>query len=140
MHQLSNELIVLAARLVREVRRSNTTIPAASMRLLSLLDELGPSTVSVLAQADRSSQPSMTGLVGGLVDKGWLRRDPHPSDARANLVSMTPLGEQTLAELRQHNAAGMAERIARTGHSPDDLALAVQVLADLLAAETPTTV
>ena len=45
MHRLSNELVVLAARLVRDVRRRNVDLPAASTRLMSLLDELGPSTV-----------------------------------------------------------------------------------------------
>ena len=49
-HRLSNELVVLAARLVRDVRRRNVDLPAASTRLMSLLDELGPITVGPLAE------------------------------------------------------------------------------------------
>jgi DNA-binding MarR family transcriptional regulator len=124
MHRLSNELVVLVARLVRDVRRRNVDLPAASTRLMSLIDELGPSTVGRLAEHDRCSQPTMTGLVKGLVERGWADRRPHPDDSRANLVSLTPLGRKTLATLRQHNADLVA-----------DLENAVALLRDLV----PTT-
>jgi DNA-binding MarR family transcriptional regulator len=132
MHRLSNELVVLVARLVRDVRRRNVDLPAASTRLMSLLDELGPSTVGALATADRCSQPTMTGLVNGLVDRGWAERSPHPDDSRANLVTLTALGRTTLATLRRHNADLIAERIAASGRSVDDLETAVALLRDLV--------
>ena len=132
MHRLSNELVVLVARLVRDVRRRNVDLPAASTRLMSLLDELGPSTVGRLADHDRCSQPTMTGLVNGLVDRGWAERSPHPDDSRANLVTLTPLGRTTLARLRRHNADLIAERIAASGRSADDLETAVALLRDLV--------
>jgi DNA-binding MarR family transcriptional regulator len=133
VRQLSNDLVVLSARLVREVRRNSVDVPAASTRLMSLLDELGPSTVGALAQADRCSQPTMTGLVNGLVERGWGQRDPHPDDARACLVSMTPAGRQQLTAYRRRNAALVAERIEASGRSPEELATAVAVLSDLLS-------
>ena len=129
---LSNDLVVLSARLVREVRRHNGELPAATTRLLSLLDELGPSTVGALAAADRCSQPTMTGIVNGLVDKGWVQRQPHPDDARASLVSMTDEGHDQLRAVRRRNAALVAERTQAAGRSPEDLATAVAVLSDLL--------
>jgi len=132
MHRLSNELVVLVARLVRDVRRHNVDVPAASTRLMSLLDELGPSTVGRLADHDRCSQPTMTGLVSGLVDRGWAERSPHPDDSRANLVTLTALGRTTLATLRRHNADLIAERIAASGRSVDDLETAVALLRDLV--------
>jgi DNA-binding MarR family transcriptional regulator len=137
--ELSNDLVVLSARLVREVRRHNSAIPAASTRLLSLLDELGPSTVSVLAQADRCSQPTMTGLVNGLAAKGWVERVPHPADARSSLVRVTDDGHRTLTELRGRNAALVAERLARAGHTESELATAVAVLTDALSTAGPDT-
>lgn len=132
VRRLSNDLLVLSARLVRDVRRHNSDHPAASTRLMSLLDELGPSTVGALAHHDRCSQPTMSGLVNGLVDRGWLERRPHPDDARAQLVVMTDAGLATLTEVRRRNAALVAERIAAAGRSPDDLATAVAVLTELL--------
>ncbi len=133
VRQLSNDLVVLSARLVREIRRNSDDVPAASTRLMSLLDELGPSTVSALAQADRCSQPTMTGLVNGLAVKGWVQRDPHPDDARASLVSMTPEGHGKLAAVRRRNAALVATRIEASGRSAEELATAVAVLSDLLS-------
>ena len=135
VQELSNDLVVLVARLVREVRRNNTEVPAASTRLMSLLDELGPSTVGALAQADRCSQPTMTGLVNGLAEKGWVQRTPHPDDARSSLVTMTAEGETVLASVRRTNAALVAGRIERSGRSPADLATAVAVLSDLLSVD-----
>src|SRR4051794_9489901 len=105
LHELSNDLVVLSARLVREIRRNTADLPAATTRTLSLLDELGPSTVGGLAQADRCSQPTMTGIVNGLVDKGWVQRQPHPDDARSSLISMTRDGRQKLTAVRRRNAA-----------------------------------
>ena len=134
-HRLSNELVVLAARLVRDVRRRNVDLPAASTRLMSLLDELGPSTVGRLAEHDRCSQPTMTGLVKGMVERGWAERSPHPDDSRAHLVALTPAGRSTLATLRRHNADLVAERIAASVRSVDDLRTAVALLRDLV----PTT-
>ncbi len=135
VQELSNDLVVLVARLVREVRRNNTDVPAASTRLMSLLDELGPSTVGALAQADRCSQPTMTGLVNGLAEKGWVRRTPHPDDARSSLVTMTDEGSRVLSSVRRTNAALVAGRIERSGRSPADLATAVAVLSDLLSVD-----
>lgn len=133
LHQLSNELVVLSARLVREVRRHTPDLPAASTRLLSLLDELGPSTIGDLAKADRCSQPTMSGLVKGIDAKGWVRRSAHPQDARSSLVELTERGRAVLGDLRRRNADVVEQRAAATDLSPDDLSGAVALLSRLLA-------
>lgn len=132
LHDLSNELVVLSARLVREVRRNIADVPAASTRLLSLLDELGPSGVGALAEADRCSQPTMSGLVKGLVEKGWISRAPHPDDARASVVDLTEAGRGVLTDLRRRNADLVARRLTEAGASRDDLATAVSLLHDVI--------
>ncbi len=133
VEELSNDLVVLSARLVREVRRHSRDTAPAALRVMSLVDELGPSTVSALAEADRCSQPTMTGLVNGLADKGWLERRPHPDDARSSLVSMTRQGRAALDDVRRRNAGLVAERIAASGRTSSELATAVAVLSDVLA-------
>lgn len=128
---LGGQLVVLSARLIREVRRANAEHPT-HLRVLSMLDEYGPSTVSALAQADGCTQPSMTGLVNALVERAWVTREPHPDDARSSLITMTPEGHDALQRFREHNGAVLAERIARSGRSAEDVATAVAVLTDLL--------
>lgn len=126
----SSELVVQAARLVRAVRRR--VEQPAGIRILALLDELGPLGVTAIAEADRSSQPTASGTVRVLMEEGWVSKDPDPHDARRSVVALTPSGRQRLAEARRDNGAAVAERLARTGHSADDVALAVAVLRDVM--------
>jgi DNA-binding MarR family transcriptional regulator len=131
LEEQSSELVVYAARLVRAVRRR--VGQPAGIRILSLLDELGPQGVTALAEVDRSSQPTVSGAVRQLVDQGLVAKDLDPADARRALVSLTPAGRRRLAEARRDNGAAVAERLARTGHTADEVAAAVAVLRDLMA-------
>jgi DNA-binding MarR family transcriptional regulator len=130
LEQQSSELVVQAARLVRAVRRR--VGQPAGIRILSLLDELGPLGVTALAEADRSSQPTISGAVRQLVDKGWVAKEPDLSDARRSVVQLTTQGRSRLAEARRNNGVAVAERLARTGHTADDVAHAVAVLRDVM--------
>jgi DNA-binding MarR family transcriptional regulator len=134
LDRLSAELVVYAGRLVRAVsRRATRDVPAAALRLLSQVDELGPSTIGHLAEADRCSQPTMSNAVQSLVDKGWARKLPNPADARSSLVELTGEGRAVLAAARRRHAAVVAERLrADPHHDEQDLATAVAVLKGLL--------
>lgn len=134
---LSSELTVLAARLVRLIRRSHAS--SAGVRVLSILDELGPQSVTALAQADRCSQPTMTGQVRQLAEQGWVARKPNPTDARSSLITLTAAGRGELARVRGLSAALVAQRLAHHPHlSPDDLATAVAVLQAVVEPTSPT--
>ena len=78
LQELSSDLVVYAARLVRAVRRANE-LPAG-FRVLSLLDEHGPLGITALATADRCSQPTMSGAVSALADRGWVDKQPNPEE------------------------------------------------------------
>jgi DNA-binding MarR family transcriptional regulator len=98
---VANDLLRAAARLSRWASRlASFDVPFAQARLLALLDELGPARVSVLAEADHCSQPTMTTALQRLESAGWARRVPDPSDARASLLSLTPAGRDTLEAIR----------------------------------------
>ncbi|WP_436699963.1 MarR family winged helix-turn-helix transcriptional regulator [Nocardioides sp. BYT-33-1] len=128
---LSSDLTVYAARLVRLVRREHA--PSAGTRVLSILDELGPLGITALAQADRCSQPTMTGQVRQLVEVGWVTKTANPADARGTLVALTDAGRAELRRIRRLSAALVSERLARrTDLSTDDLATAVAVLQAVL--------
>lgn len=134
--ELSSDLVVYAVRLVRSVRRAQET-PAA-IRVLSLLDEHGPIGVTALAAADRCTQPTMSGLVGSLEDRGLVTRVPHPDDARSRLLSLTEAGRHELEEVRRVNGETVAARLAASGgHTEEELATAVAVLRDVLQAADP---
>jgi DNA-binding MarR family transcriptional regulator len=131
LEEQSSELVVYAARLVRAVRRR--VGHPSGIRVLSLLDELGPQGVTALAELDRSSQPTMSGAVRQLAEQGLVARATDPNDARRSLVRLTPEGRRRLVAARRENGVAVAERLERTGHTADDVAAAVAVLRDVMA-------
>ncbi|HEU5045129.1 MAG TPA: MarR family transcriptional regulator [Nocardioidaceae bacterium] len=132
--RLAGALVTYSARLVRAVsRRTAQEVPAATLRLLSQLEELGPVGVSQLAVADRCSQPTMSAAVKHLTDKGWARKDANPDDARSCLVTLTSDGLAVLKAARRRNAAVVAERLAADPrHTEADLESAVTLIQHLL--------
>jgi DNA-binding MarR family transcriptional regulator len=131
---LGHHLLRSTARLTRWAsRHASFDVPAAQARLLALLDELGPTRVSTLAEADHSSQPSMTTAVQRLEVQGWVRRVGDPQDARASLLSLTPSGRAALEEVRAARVAVLAPLLADLDEADvARLRAAVEVLDDLL--------
>lgn len=65
----------------------------------------GPSRVSDLAQALQLTPAAITQLVAELERRGYVQRARHQSDRRVVLVSLTPTGEEVLAEHRRRRRA-----------------------------------
>jgi DNA-binding MarR family transcriptional regulator len=136
--ELSSDLVVYAARLVRAVRRANE-LPAG-VRVLSLLDQYGPLGISQLAATDRCSQPTMSAAVSQLEAKAWVVKQPNPNDARASLITLSDQGRRELARVRDLNGRTVAAQFeAHPTHTAEDLAMAVAVLRDVLESGIPTT-
>ena len=127
-------LVMYSARLGRALSRlTMDDVPAATLRLLSQIDELEPVGISQLARADRCSQPTMSGAVQGLVAKGWVTKTPNPDDARSSLVRLTPAGAEVLRNARRRIGAVIAERLAADPcHDTADVEAAVSLLQHIL--------
>jgi DNA-binding MarR family transcriptional regulator len=137
LEELSADLVLHLGRLTRAITRQSeglsTSVPTASLRLLSQVDELGPVGIGALARADRCSQPTMSAGVAVLVERGWATKRPHPQDARSSLVALTAKGRAVLAQARRERADVVAAWLrADTRHDEDDLATTVSVLRGLL--------
>ncbi len=130
----ANELLRLAARLSRWASASTSfEVPFAQARLLALIDELAPVRVSTLADADHSSQPTVTGQVDRLVTSGLVHRAPDPSDARASLVRLTDEGAGALVRMRAARAEVLNPAIAQLdGEGMQRVGVAIDVLSELL--------
>lgn len=77
----------------------NRTLPEDGLtpsraHLIWELQQRGPSTLRVLADALRVTARTITGLIDGLVATGFVTREPHPADRRATLVTFTPHGQE----------------------------------------------
>jgi len=65
-----------------------------------------------LAELMNVSPPSMTRLVEIMSEAGWVVRDRDPSDHRALLLVLTPVGQKTLDTLRSESASVLSAELA----------------------------
>ena len=69
--------------------------------LMSVLHLQGPGGISISALADylEVTGPHVTGVVGKLVTRGFLRKAVNPKDRRGVLVRLTPMGRKRLLQV-----------------------------------------
>ncbi len=84
---------------------------------LGRLDRTGPMTTAELARAEMVKPQSMGTLLAELEQEGLVRRDPHPTDGRQILFSLTAAG---VAARRQRQAAKLAWLTAAIGRFDAD--------------------
>lgn len=78
----------------------------------------GPMTQRELSQALRVTPRNVTGLLDALQEGGFVDRNPHPTDRRATLVSITAKGRRAAnAMARDHHE--FAARLFEVGTEPD---------------------
>jgi len=72
---------------------------------MARLDKAGPMTTAELARAEMVKPQSMGALLAELEQDGLVRREPHPTDGRQILFSLTDAGVQAR---RRRQAAKLA--------------------------------
>jgi DNA-binding MarR family transcriptional regulator len=90
LDQILELTVLLHDDMTESLARDGLTTSRA--HLLWELRRLGPSTQTALADALQVSARTVTGHVDGLVEGGFVTREPHPTDRRAFLVSFTEHG------------------------------------------------
>lgn len=98
--------------------------------LLWELRQRGPTTQRDLAAARKVSARTITGLVDGLVETGFVTREPHPGDRRATLVTFTPRGAGVVAAMEE--AQREFARVLFEGMPEDRFDCLVEALGELL--------
>jgi DNA-binding MarR family transcriptional regulator len=113
--------------------RSTVCVSRTEVGVLRTLND-GPRRITELAAEERVTQPAITLLVNRLEERGWVKRVPDLSDGRAVLVSLTPKGEETFAQLRAEYRALLHEEMAMLDDGEvETLAAAVEILDQLIA-------
>jgi len=113
--------------------RSSVCVSRTEVGVLRNLST-GPRRITELAADERVTQPAITLLVNRLEERGWVKRVPDPSDRRAVLASLTPLGEETFERLRAEYRALLHEEMAMLDDAEvETLAAAVEILDRLIA-------
>jgi DNA-binding MarR family transcriptional regulator len=107
----------------------------ARTHLLWELGRRGPVPQRVVAEALKVTPRAVTGLVDALVKDGLVTREPHPSDRRATLVTLTPRGETLVAQLRRdHKALARALFASMSDREVDTFSRSLAGLVDRLRA------
>lgn len=101
----SEDSVRVIARLARifETRLADEPMTLPQFRVLAFLSE-GEWAASALADWLAVSRPSITALVDGLVERGWVERRESPDDRRRVLHQITPAGVEVLATSSSHLA------------------------------------
>jgi DNA-binding MarR family transcriptional regulator len=111
-----NRILQLALFLNDDMERdlAGYGLTISRTRVLWELHVRGPVTQRELAQAIDVSARNVTGLVDALAETGFVTREPHPSDRRAALVTLTAHGKRTtddLARRQRELARDLFERM-----------------------------
>lgn len=97
--------------------------------ILANLDRLGPMSMTQIAEQEGIAKPSVTGIVGRLVDKGLVDRAVDLSDRRSSVVAINGAGSDLLAQRRRERTAFLATRVdALTREDRETLERAVEIL------------
>lgn len=99
------------ARLTRRLRTLELPQGITPERLsaLSVIDKLGPISVTALAEQEMVRPATMSRMVTALVDEGFVKRSEDKSDGRGVLVSATPKGRRTYQRAQEQRLSHFAE-------------------------------
>ena len=137
----------VVTRLRRALRSSIRTdypwesLPMAQVELLQTL-ATGPLRVGELAARQRLAPNTVSGLIGKLLDSGFVDRQADPGDRRTARIALTPAGHRQLADWQRAHERRIATALA-TLSTEDSTAImdalgGLERLATALGTETPT--
>jgi DNA-binding MarR family transcriptional regulator len=124
------------SRLVRRLRQESGGLALTMSQLTALgrLDQVGVSTLSELAAGERVRPQSMARTLDALAAAGMVRRTPHPTDRRQNVLSLTEAGHAAIAGHRVRREAWLARAMAAVlSDAERDLLVRAGELMDRLA-------
>jgi DNA-binding MarR family transcriptional regulator len=120
--------IALAAR---KLERATGDLTLAQYRVLALVAG-GDERASLLAERLAVAKPTVTAVVDGLVERGYVSREAVEGDRRSLRLTVTKAGRQALADAE----AAMADALDQVLDVADDRDAVLRGLADLDAAMT----
>jgi long-chain acyl-CoA synthetase len=116
-------------RLARMLERDAGDLSLPQFRVLALVDE-GGERASQLADRLAVAKPTITAVVDGLVERGYLKRTADCDDRRATKITLTAAGKKALYEAEHAMHAHLHALLAHA----DDPAAIERALEDLAAA------
>jgi DNA-binding MarR family transcriptional regulator len=121
------ELLVALSRARRWLSRlatdEHSPVGASGVSALAEVVRSGPIRLGDLAARERVAPATLSRVVAGLVDHGFVSRTPDPEDARAGILTATPAGVALLEKSRRRRAAELTARLDRLTEGERDAVL-----------------
>ncbi len=132
---LSSALRMSVMRLARRLRaqRPDTSLTLTQLATLATLEGHGALSPSELAAHEKVQPPSMTRVLAALEERGLVERNPHPTDRRQALVSLSAAGRALLREDRRRRDAWLSRRLHELDESDRALLRAAAPVLERLA-------
>ncbi len=111
---LAADLSLAVVRLTRHLRgrRAEAEISLTQLSALATLNRDGSLTPGALASKERVQPPSMTRVIASLTDMELVKRDPHPTDGRQVIVSLSETGRALLADEANAREEWMTDQLS----------------------------
>src|SRR5438105_9372011 len=95
--EVAARLRLVVARLARQLRQHAAGgLTPSQLSALFTIDHAGPLRLGELAVLEGVAPPTITRVVGALVDSGLVQRTGDPDDARSARVAVTEVGQTTV--------------------------------------------
>lgn len=133
---LAGELSLAVVRLTRHLRgrRADSPVSLTQLSALAALRRDGAMTPGMLAARERVQPPSMTRVIASLSDMKLVERQPHPTDGRQIIVSLSEAGEAVLADEASAREAWMTEQLSTLSEAQlEVLGEAVAIIKQIVA-------
>lgn len=124
LHLTATDLRMATFRLARRLRcaRAADLMSDTQLAVLAELRMNGRRTISTLAERERVTAPSMTSIVNGLEEQGYVARTPDEDDRRRVQVDITPAGVEIVVETIRRRDVLLADMLREVDYTEAELA------------------
>lgn len=122
---LATAMRISITRLARRLRverfglgGAETVLSDIQLAALAALERHDSMTPGELAEHEKVQPPSMTRVIAVLEERGLVRREPHATDRRQVILTVTAGGRDVVERVRRRREAWLAQRLQEL--TPDE--------------------
>jgi DNA-binding MarR family transcriptional regulator len=115
---LATAMRISISRLARRLRverlglgGTETVLSDIQLAALAALERHEAMTPGELAEHEKVQPPSMTRVIAVLEERNLVRREPHPTDRRQVILTVTAEGRDLVQRVRRRREAWLAQRL-----------------------------
>ena len=119
----ATDLRMATFRLARRLRsaRAVDAMSDAQLAVLATLRMHGRRTITALAERERVTAPSMTSMINGLEEQGFVIRTPDAEDRRRVQVDITEAGTEIVAQTIKRRDELLGEMLGELDFTEQEL-------------------